>query len=127
MLFSGSLIRIGWPLEFTLWLKSPSNSRGVGTVRLRMSCGRRSWMNSSDAKKMKPEEAKKAFVDFCKELLDTKHVSDGTFQNAINAFGEKGVVDLVALTGYYQMVSALLNVDRYPLPTGAKPELAALR
>ena len=74
---------------------------------------------------MKPDE--QALYEFTKELLDTKHVSDATFQNAVKAFGEKGVVDLIALTGYYGMVSALLNVDRYPLPAGAKPELAALR
>jgi len=74
---------------------------------------------------MKPDE--QALYEFTKELLDTKHVSDATFQNAVKAFGEKGVVDLIALTGYYGMVSALLNVDRYPLPAGAKPELGALR
>ena len=70
---------------------------------------------------MKPDE--QALYDFCKELLDTRHVSDATFQAAVKAFGEKGVVDLIGVTGYYQMVSALLNVDRYPLPAGAKPEL----
>ena len=74
---------------------------------------------------MKPDE--QAIYEFTRELLDTKHVSDATFRNAITAFGEKGVVDLIALTGYYGMVSALLNVDRYPLPAGAKPELGALR
>ena len=40
---------------------------------------------------MKPDE--QALYEFTKELLDTKHVSDATFQNAVNAFGEKGVVD----------------------------------
>ena len=74
---------------------------------------------------MKPDE--QVLYEFTKELLDTKHVSDATFQNAVKAFGEKGVVDLIALTGYYGMVSALLNVDRYPLPAGAKPERGALR
>ena len=74
---------------------------------------------------MKPDE--QALYEFTKELLDTKHVSDATFQNAVKAFGEKGVVDLIALTGYYGMVSALLNVDCYPLPAGAKPELGTLR
>ena len=42
---------------------------------------------------MKPDE--QALYDFTRELLDTKHVSDATFQAAIKAFGEKGVVDLV--------------------------------
>jgi 4-carboxymuconolactone decarboxylase len=74
---------------------------------------------------MKPDE--QALYEFTKELLDTKHVSDATFQNAVKAFGEMGVVDLIGVTGYYGMVSALLNVDRYPLPAGVKPELAALK
>jgi hypothetical protein len=29
--------------------------------------------------------------------------------------------------GYYQMVAMMLNVDRYPLPEGQKPELAVLK
>ena len=74
---------------------------------------------------MKPDE--QALYDFCDELFKTRHVSDATFQAAIKQFGEKGVVDLVGVTGYYQMVSALLNVDRYPLPADAKPELKEFR
>jgi hypothetical protein len=42
-------------------------------------------------------------------------------------FGERGVVDLISVMGYYQLVSMLLNVDRYPLPAGVKPELQALK
>jgi 4-carboxymuconolactone decarboxylase len=60
---------------------------------------------------------------FCTELLNTKHVSDATFATAKNAVGEKGVVDLMGVMSWYQMVSMLLNVDRYPLPAGAQPEL----
>ena len=74
---------------------------------------------------MPPEE--EVVYTFCDELLRTKQVSDATFQAAIKAFGERGVVDLVGVTGYYQLISAILNVDRYPLPAGVKPELAALR
>ena len=62
---------------------------------------------------------------FCDELLNTKQVSDAMFQAAVNAFGERGVVDLIGVMGYYQLVSMILNVDRYPLPEGVKPELAA--
>jgi 4-carboxymuconolactone decarboxylase len=65
--------------------------------------------------------------NFCTELLTTRQVSDATFQAATKALGERGVVDLIGATGYYQLISALLNVDRYPLPPGAKPELKALR
>jgi 4-carboxymuconolactone decarboxylase len=68
-----------------------------------------------------------AVYNFCTELLNTRQVSDKTFQAATKAFGERGVVDLIGATGYYQLVSALLNVDRYPLPAGVTPELKPLK
>lgn len=67
-----------------------------------------------------------ALYDFQTELLETKHVSDGAFRAAITAFGERGVVDLLCNVGYYHLVSMILNVDRYPLPSDAKPELAPI-
>jgi 4-carboxymuconolactone decarboxylase len=68
-----------------------------------------------------------AVYDFVSELLATKQVSDATFKAAKDKFGERGVVDLIGVSGYYQLVSMLLNVDRYPLPEGMKPELKPLR
>ena len=67
-----------------------------------------------------------AVYNFCTEVLKTKHVSDATFAAAKNAFGEKGVVDLMGVMSWYQMVSMLLNVDRYPMPDGVQPELKPL-
>ena len=67
-----------------------------------------------------------AVYTFCTELLNTKHVSDATFATTKAAVGEKGVVDLMGVMSWYQMVSMMLNVDRYPLPDGAKPELEPL-
>jgi 4-carboxymuconolactone decarboxylase len=67
-----------------------------------------------------------AVYTFCSELLNTKHVSDATFQTAKDTVGEKGVVDLMGVMSWYQMVSMMLNVDRYPLPDGAQPELKPL-
>jgi 4-carboxymuconolactone decarboxylase len=63
---------------------------------------------------------------FCTELLTTKQVSDRTFQATWDKFGERGVVDLIGVTGYYQLVSMLLNTDRYPLPDGVPIELKPL-
>jgi 4-carboxymuconolactone decarboxylase len=54
-------------------------------------------------------------------------VSDATFTATRDRFGERGVVDLIGVSGYYQLVSMLLNVDRYPLPEGVQPELKPLR
>jgi 4-carboxymuconolactone decarboxylase len=70
---------------------------------------------------MQPDE--EAVYNFATELLETKQVSDATFKAAIDRFGEKGVVDIIGVIGYYQLVSMLLNVDRYPLPAGAQQEL----
>jgi 4-carboxymuconolactone decarboxylase len=78
-------------------------------------------------KRPSPMEADEEIVyDFCSELLETKHVSDATFQAAKQELGERGVVDLIGVVGYYQLVSMLLNVDGYPLPADAKPELKPL-
>src|SRR5580765_5322906 len=63
---------------------------------------------------------------FCTELLNSKQVSDATFKMTKDAFGEKGVVDLIGVMSWYQMVSMLLNTDRYPLPDGVQPELKPL-
>jgi 4-carboxymuconolactone decarboxylase len=65
--------------------------------------------------------------NFCTEILTNKQVSDATFQATKEKFGERGVVDLIGVTGYYQLVSMLLNVDRYPLPDGVQAELKPLR
>jgi 4-carboxymuconolactone decarboxylase len=62
--------------------------------------------------------------NFCTELLNNKQVSDPVFQAAVNKLGERGVVDLIGVLGYYHLVSMILNVDRYPLPEGVKTELA---
>ena len=64
-----------------------------------------------------------AVYGFCDELLKTRAVSDGPYAAAINFFGEAGVVDLMGTMSYYTLVSMLLNVDQYPLPDGALPEL----
>jgi 4-carboxymuconolactone decarboxylase len=70
---------------------------------------------------MQPDE--EAVYNFASELLETRNVSDATFKSVVDKFGEKGVVDIIGVMGYYQMVSMLLNVDRYPLPAGTQPEL----
>ena len=73
---------------------------------------------------MEPDE--EIVYNFCTELLDAKQVSDATFEAAKEKLGERGVVDLIGVVGYYQLVSMLLNVDGYPLPDDAKPELKPL-
>jgi 4-carboxymuconolactone decarboxylase len=73
---------------------------------------------------MQPDE--EVVYNFCNELLNTKEVTDATFHAAVNKLGERGVVDLAGVVGYYHLVSMLLNIDRYPLPEGVRPELKPL-
>ena len=75
-------------------------------------------------KSMQPEE--EAVYNFVTELHKTTEVSDAVYRAAVDKLGEKGMVDLMALVGYYHMVSIILKVDRYPLPEGVKPELKPL-
>ena len=60
------------------------------------------------------------------ELLTTHQVTDATFKAAKDKFGEKGVVDMIGLSGWYSLVSMVLNVDRYPMPDGVPPGLKPL-
>jgi|GEM_PF-79021 len=60
------------------------------------------------------------------ELLTTHQVTDATFEAAKKKYGERGVVDMIGLSGWYGLVSMVLNVDRYPLPEGVQPGLQPL-
>jgi 4-carboxymuconolactone decarboxylase len=73
---------------------------------------------------MQPDE--EIIYNFTSELVNTKQVSDSAYRAAVDKFGERTVVDLIGTIGYYHFVSFILNVDRYPLPEGAQPELKPL-
>lgn len=65
--------------------------------------------------------------NFSHELHTTHVVSDAAYKAVVDRFGEQGAVDLIAVNGYYVLVSMILNVDRSPLPGGAKPPLPPLK
>lgn len=62
-----------------------------------------------------------AVYNFCHELHATHQVSDAHYKAVYDLFGEQGIVDLMVVSGYYVMVSMVLNVNRTPLPEGAVP------
>ncbi len=64
---------------------------------------------------------------FFKQLETKQTVGDAVYARAVAAFGEAGVVDLLALIGYYTTLAMILNVARTPLPRGAQPGLRPLR
>ena len=64
--------------------------------------------------------------EFCTELHRNRFVSDTTFAAAKARFGEQGVVDLIAVSGYYVAVAMTLNTARVGLPDGVPPPLPDL-
>lgn len=58
---------------------------------------------------------------FSTELHHNKSVSDATYAAALARFGDKGVMDLAGINGYYTMLAMALNVARTPSGQGAAP------
>ena len=54
--------------------------------------------------------------DYVSEILVSRRVSDTTYARALEMFGERGVVDLCGLVGYYSLLALTMNVARVQLP-----------
>jgi 4-carboxymuconolactone decarboxylase len=67
---------------------------------------------------MKPDE--ELVYDFCTTLHRRHFVDDALFKRAVEMLGEQGVIDLIAVSGYYTLVSMILNAAEIPLPPGEK-------
>ncbi len=63
-------------------------------------------------------DVERVIYDFVTEYFATSRVSQATYDRALAAFGERGVVDLVGTVGYYSLVSMTLNVFEIALPDG---------
>ena len=66
-------------------------------------------------------EDQRLVYEFCTELHRDHGVSDATFAATAARFGEQGVVDLIAVSGYYVAVSMTLNVAEVQIPPEATP------
>lgn len=62
-----------------------------------------------------------AVYGYAVELNRHRSVSDRTYAVALACLGERGVVELTALVGYYTMVAMTLNAHEIPLPDGVEP------
>jgi len=61
---------------------------------------------------MREDEA--AVYDFCSELLQVHGIAEDTYRQAVAQLGERGVIDLVGLVGYFTTVSLIMNVAHTP-------------
>jgi 4-carboxymuconolactone decarboxylase len=108
-----------WSAQYE-WSAHSKSAKAAGispAVIEAIAAGRRPTFTNSD---------EEIVYNFGNELLKNRQVSDAAFKAVVNKFGERGAVDLTGVMGYYCFVSMMLNIDRYPLPDGEKPELKPL-
>lgn len=60
-----------------------------------------------------------------RQLVERGHVDDATYAAARDLLGDRGIVELVTLCGYYTLVSFSLNAFEVPLPPGNEPTWSA--
>ena len=68
--------------------------------------------------KMKDDEA--IVWEFTTQLRRDHSVDEAIYAKAVEKFGEAGVMDLVGVNGYYDVVSMTLNVAHVAPPSGAE-------
>ena len=74
---------------------------------------------------MKDDEA--LLYHFTPEVRTNKVVSDATFEKTLAKFGERGIIDIMTVAGYYDIVCMTLNVAQVPVPKDSKvPQLAKI-
>ena len=61
-------------------------------------------------KAMADDEA--AVYEVCIQLHRERRIDDATWARALTLFGEQGVVDLIAVNGYYALLAMVMNAAR---------------
>ncbi len=71
-----------------------------------------------------PEE--NAVYDFCRELHGNHALGDDSYTQAVAMLGQEGVIELTVLSGYYTLISMILNAFEIAPPDGTAPPLGAV-
>jgi 4-carboxymuconolactone decarboxylase len=105
-----------WTQQFEWTVHVPlALAAGVSTATIEdLAVGRR-------PEKMANDEA--LAYDFCDELARNHGVSEATYRQLVDRFGERGLLDLLGLIGYFTTVSMVMNVAHTPAPPGTQPLL----
>jgi 4-carboxymuconolactone decarboxylase len=64
----------------------------------------------------------RAIYTVARQLTGTGQLDQEAYDAAQQLLGDEGMVELVALCGYYTLISYLLNAFAVPLPPGAVPQ-----
>jgi 4-carboxymuconolactone decarboxylase len=66
-------------------------------------------------------EDERAVYSVARQLVDGGRIDRSTYSEAQRLLGNRGMVELVSLCGYYTLVSFTLNAFEVPLPAGIAP------
>src|SRR5215813_4190486 len=72
----------------------------------------------------KAAKDERAIFDFVQELYKKRRVGERSYKRVQGFLGDRGIVELIGILGYYTGVSMVLNVFNVPLPDGAQPYFA---
>ena len=67
------------------------------------------------------KEDEEIVYDVVTELLRDRNLTDATFERAKKILGEQPTIDLIAVSGFYMMVSSVLIAGRVAPPDGSSP------
>src|ERR1700743_301731 len=103
-----------WAAHYPLALKAGLDVKLLGDL----SAGKR-------PDNMRDDEA--ALYDLASSLYRDKKVSDAVYKAAVEKFGERGVMDIIGIIGYYDLVSMTLITAQVSAPSDSTaPPLPAL-
>ena len=102
-----------WFAHYPLALKAGLDPKILGDV----AAGRR-------PENMREDEA--SLYDLATALYRDKKVSDSVYKAAVDKFGERGVMDIIGIIGYYDLVSMTLITMQAGAPNDSVPPLPAL-
>jgi 4-carboxymuconolactone decarboxylase len=66
-------------------------------------------------------QRERVIVEVVRSLARENGLSDDLFRRAMDELGREGLVELVALSGYYRLVGYVLNAFQVDLPPNAAP------
>jgi 4-carboxymuconolactone decarboxylase len=106
-------VQYEWFAHYPLALKAGLDPKILGDI----SAGRR-------PENMREDEA--ALYDLATALYRDKKVTDAVYKAAVDKFGERGVMDIVGIIGYYDLVSMTLLTMQAGAPNDSVPPLPVL-
>lgn len=115
-----AIITVGarWKAEFEWWAHAGlARKHGIADAIVdAISCGEEPPFEAAD---------EQIVYAVARELTTAGQLRQDRYEAARQLLGDVGMVELVALCGYYTLISYLLNAFAVPLPAGASPAWSA--